>query len=95
MTALLEQVEDTRSLAQMIVSAVREPLLVLDTDLRILMASTSFCRSFGFRPEDIQNRKLVSLDDGAWGFRELRTLLQLVLSENATIEGFEIGRAHV
>ena len=33
---------DARSLAQIIVDTVREPLLVLDADLNILFASTSF-----------------------------------------------------
>jgi two-component sensor histidine kinase len=91
MSTLSEQVADTQSLAQIIVSAVREPLLVLDTDLRVVMASASFHRSFELKPENVQNRKLFSLDNGAWDFDELRTLLQLVLRKDARIEGFEIA----
>jgi PAS domain-containing protein len=39
-----EDIEDARALAQAIVDTVREPLLVLDGDLRVLAVSRSFSR---------------------------------------------------
>ncbi len=87
----VEQIEDTRSLAQVIVGAVREPLLVLDTDLRILIASASFHRLFKLGPESTLNRKLLSLDDGAWDFPALNRLLDRVQGEGAPIEDFEVA----
>ena len=38
--------EDGRALAQAIVDTVREPLLVLDKDLRVVAASRSFYETF-------------------------------------------------
>ena len=42
----LAGIEDARSLAQAIVDTVREPLLVLDRDLRVVTASRSFYLTF-------------------------------------------------
>ena len=40
------QSDDTRALAQAIVDTVREPLLVLDKELRVIAASRSFYETF-------------------------------------------------
>ena len=42
--------EDGRALAQAIVDTVREPLLVLDKDLRVVAASRSFYETFQVDP---------------------------------------------
>src|SRR5271156_4075695 len=78
---------DPRSLAQIIVDTVREPLLVLDGDLNILFASTSFYKSFQTAPEHARNEKLFALDGGAWDTPELRTLLIDTLATKDAIEG--------
>ncbi len=66
MTMLFDKIEDVRSLAQIIVETVREPLLVLDNSLTILVASSSFHKSFQINPKDTTNHPLFALDDGAW-----------------------------
>ena len=48
-----------RALAQAIVDTVREPLLVLDRDLRVVAASRSFYLTFKVRPEDTQGSAVV------------------------------------
>ena len=80
---------DARSLAQIIVDTVREPLLVLDGDLNILFASSSFYRAFQTAPENARDEKLFALDHGAWDCPALRTLLVNTLATQSTIEGFE------
>jgi PAS domain-containing protein len=47
-------IEDGRALAQAIVDTVREPLLVLDKDLRVVAASRSFYETFRVDPQDTQ-----------------------------------------
>ncbi|HEY5336566.1 MAG TPA: sensor histidine kinase [Rhizomicrobium sp.] len=83
---------DARSLAQIIVDTVREPLLVLDGDLNILFASSSFYRSFKTAPENARNEKLFALDNGAWDTPALRTLLIDTLAKKDAIEGFELNQ---
>ena len=50
-TTIFDKIEDVRSLAQIVVETVREPLLVLDDRLTILVASNSFHKSFQIAPD--------------------------------------------
>ena len=55
---------DAATLAQAIVDTVREPLLVLDKDLRVLTASRSFYSTFRVVPSATQGQLLYELGDG-------------------------------
>ena len=88
MKALFDRFEDARSLAQIVVETVREPLLVLDSDLKILVASSSFHRSFQIDPEPGQ--PLFALDGGAWDIPALHTLLEQSLADRPVVEGFPV-----
>jgi chemotaxis protein methyltransferase CheR len=90
-TALFDKIADARLLAQTIVDTVREPLLVLDADFTILLASGSFYRSFQMSPEKAEGCSLFALDDGAWNIPALRALLNLVARERSVMEGFEVA----
>ena len=48
------RIEDSRALAQAIVDTIREPLLVLDKDLRVVAASRSFFLTFGMSRQDVR-----------------------------------------
>jgi len=86
MKSLFDRVEDVRSLAQIVVETVREPLLVLDHNLKILVASPSFCKVFQIQPR--AGQELFSLDDGAWNIPALHTLLERSLVDQTVVEGF-------
>ena len=49
-------IDNGRALAQAIVDTVREPLLVLDKDLRVVTASRSFYLKFRMSRQDVQAR---------------------------------------
>jgi transcriptional regulator with PAS, ATPase and Fis domain len=49
------------ALAQAIVDTIREPLLVLDKDLRVVTANRSFYLTFTMNPQDVQDRPLYAL----------------------------------
>jgi chemotaxis protein methyltransferase CheR len=85
---LFDKIEDARSLAQIIVETVREPLLVLDHNCTILVASHSFHKVFQIPPQDIPDRKLFSLDDGGWDIPALHVLLEDSLANMPVVEGF-------
>ena len=87
----LDQVADACPLAQLIVSTVREPLLVLDDDLKILFSSGSFQRSFLIDETAVQNRRFFALDNGVWDSPALRVLLEQTLPQYNVIEGFEVA----
>src|SRR5215218_8104833 len=88
----LESAEDACLLAKAIVDTVREPLLVLDRDLRIIAASRSFYLTFEMTRQVTQGRKIYDLDDGVWNIPELRLLLEKIVPEHGVMEGFEVER---
>ena len=56
-------IADAWALAQGIVDTVREPVLVLDKDLRVIAASRSFYSAFKVSPKDTQGRLLYTLGE--------------------------------
>jgi PAS domain S-box-containing protein len=78
------------SLAEAIVDTVREPLVVLDRDLRVIAASRSFYRTFGVEPQNTQGRMLFELGDGQWNIPALRTLLEEIIPRHRTVEAYEV-----
>src|SRR5579871_1217935 len=82
--------EKPRTLADAVVDTVREPLVVLDRDLRVVAASRSFYRAFGGTPDNTQHRLFHELADGQWDIPALRKLLQGVILQERTIEAYEI-----
>ena len=83
-------IRDGRALAQAIVDTVREPLLVLDRDLRVVAASRSFYLKFHVNRQDTQGRLLYALGDGQWDIPALRALLEKILPERSVMEGYEV-----
>ena len=87
---LFADIDDARSLAQAIVNTVREPLLVLDKDLRVVAASRSFYQTFRVNREETHGRLLYTLGDGQWDIPALRTLLGKVVPEHAVMDDYEV-----
>lgn len=81
---------DAWALAQGIVDTVREPVLVLDSDLRVIAASRSFYSAFEVKPDDTQGRLLYALGDGQWDIPALRVLLENIIPEKGVMEGYEV-----
>src|ERR1700681_2306088 len=92
-TGIREQfttIADAWALAQGIVDTVREPVLVLDKDLRVIAASRSFYSAFKVTPEDTKGRLLYTLGDGQWDIPKLRVLLEKIIPEKGVMEGYEV-----
>ena len=79
-----------RSLEEAIVDTVREPLIVLDEELRVLVASRSFYRAFEATPQQTEGRPLYELGSGEWNIPALRKLLEDIIPHHTTIEEFEV-----
>ena len=83
-------IADAWALAQGIVDTVREPVLVLDKDLRVIAASRSFYSAFKVSPEDTNGRLLYALGDGQWDIPKLRVLLDKIIPEQGVMDGYEV-----
>ena len=69
---------------------VREPLLVLDGDLRVLAVSRSYYLTFRVDRQDVLGRPLYALGDGQWHIPALRMLLEKIIPERAAMDAFEV-----
>lgn len=86
--------DDQRRLAQGMIDTVRSPLLVLDDELRIVTASSSYFSTFRARPDDTIGRRLWDLGDGHWAIPELIHLLSNVIPLQQTLTDFEVRQAY-
>lgn len=83
-------IEEGRALAQAIVDTIREPLLVLDKDLRVVAASRSFYLTFKMNRQDVQGLPIYSLGNGQWDIPELRLLLDRILPQHTVMDDYEV-----
>jgi PAS domain S-box-containing protein len=59
-----------------IIDTVREPLLVLDAEFRVVRTNRAFFETFHVTASDTLGQSLFSLGDGQWDIQPLRALLQ-------------------
>jgi two-component system, chemotaxis family, CheB/CheR fusion protein len=85
-----EALHEARHYAESIVDTVRDPLLVLDGDLRVRSASESFYATFRVSREETVGRLLYELGNRQWDLPELRTLLGDVLRRKHALNDFEV-----
>src|SRR5437868_4427659 len=83
-------VEDIQTYALNIVDTVREPLLILDTTLRVRSANRAFYQTFHVSSEETENRLIYELGNGQWDIPDLRTLLEDVVPKSSVFNDFEL-----
>ncbi|MDQ6626768.1 MAG: response regulator [Verrucomicrobiota bacterium] len=83
-------VEEIETYAQDIVDTVREPLLMLDTTLRVRSANRAFYQTFQVSPGETENRLIYELGNGQWDIPALRTLLEDVIPTSSVFNDFEL-----
>ena len=83
-------VEDIQNYAQNIVDTVREPLLILDTTLRVRSANRAFYQTFHVSPEETEDRLIYELGNGQWDIPDLRTLLEDIVPKSSVFDDFEL-----
>ena len=77
-------------LTKSIVDTIRDPLVVLERDMTIVIASRSFLTMFGTTEAETRGRRVAELGQHQWDVPALRHLMEKVLPENKPIESFEI-----
>jgi two-component system CheB/CheR fusion protein len=78
-----------RIYAERIVATAREPLLVLDDELRVVSANPAFYRIFHLSPEQVQGALLSELGGGRWSPPALMQKLSAAPSGREGFEGLE------
>ena len=83
-------VEDIQDYALNIVDTVREPLLILDTTLRVRSANRAFYQTFHVSAAETVDRLIYELGNGQWDIPELRTLLEDIVPKSSVFNDFEL-----
>jgi PAS domain S-box-containing protein len=75
---------------QSIADTVREPLVVLDADLRVMSANRSFYETFRVDPKPTEGQLLYEVGDGQWDLAQLRRLLEEILPGETHCDDFPV-----
>lgn len=86
----LEASEEARQYAEALIETVRQPLVVLDADLRVLRATTAFYEIFMVSREETEGRLMYDLGSGQWNLPRLRELLGNALFRSEPFHDFEV-----
>jgi two-component system cell cycle sensor histidine kinase PleC len=86
----LETVSESQEYAESIINTVREPLIVLDQDLRVVTVSRSFYDVFKVNPEETVGQLIYDLGNKQWDIPKLRELLETILPLKATFDDYEV-----
>jgi len=82
--------DEAREYAESIINTVREPLIALDQDLRVVTASRSFYEFFKVKPEETVGQLIYDLGNKQWDIPKLRELLETILPEKTTFDNYEV-----
>jgi chemotaxis protein methyltransferase CheR len=73
-----------------ILGSIREPLIVLDPDLKVITANDAFYHAFDVTPEDTEGLLVYDLGNRQWDIPKLRELLEDILPQNTKFHDFEV-----
>ncbi|NTV12318.1 MAG: PAS domain S-box protein [Desulfobulbaceae bacterium] len=83
-------VTGSREYAESIINTVREPLLALDQNLRVVSASRSFYKVFQVKPEETVGQLIYDLGNKQWDIPKLRELLETILPQKTSFDDYEV-----
>lgn len=86
----LQAAEEARDYAEGMIETVREPLVVLDSDLRVQRATQAFFDMFLVSREETEGRFLYDLGNGQWNQQRLRELIGSALFRSEPFYDFEV-----
>ena len=87
---LKKSVDETSEFAESLINTVREPLIALDQDLRVVSVSRSFYEFFKVKPEETVGQLIYDLGNKQWDIPKLRELLETILPKKTTFENYEV-----
>ena len=87
--------EESKELAlyymKTLVEVARESFLILDSDLRVLVANPVFYQRFCVSPRQTENKFLYALGNGQWDIPELKRFLKEILPGKKIVKDYEVN----
>ena len=85
-----EQLNASRLFAESVVSTIREPMLVLNKELKVKSANRSFYEKFHATEEGTVGKLLFDLGNKQWKIAGLRAMLEKMLPQQTSVVDFEV-----
>ncbi|HRI60864.1 MAG TPA: CheR family methyltransferase [Saprospiraceae bacterium] len=86
-----QELAEAYAYSEAVFATIREALLVLDKDLRVVSANKAFYKLFRIREEDAEGRLIYELGHHQWDIPALRELLEKVIPQNSEFQGFKVA----
>ena len=74
-----------------VVDVVREPVLILDKDFRVMAANETFYKTFQVKPQNTEGKIVYELGNGQWNIPALHKLLEDILPKSTFFKGFQVA----
>ena len=87
---LEQSIQETLEYTDDIINTIRDPLIILDADLKVISASRSFYKTFKVKPEDIKKQHIYELGGHQWNIPKLKELLEDILPNITSFDDFEV-----
>lgn len=87
---LKRELDESRLFTATLTESAREPIVSLDSSLRVITANNSFYRMFLVTPEETEGQFIYNLGKKQWNIPELRNLLEKILPEHSRIDNYEV-----
>ncbi|MFZ6034335.1 MAG: PAS domain S-box protein [Melioribacter sp.] len=84
------KIEEARKLSDGIVETIREPLVILDKNFRIIRANKAFYSKFDTKPENVEGKIFFDIENKSWNIPELKRLLKKILPQNTSFNDFVV-----
>lgn len=82
--------DEVGEFAENIINTIREPLLLLNKNLKVVKANSSFYKHFKVNELSTIGRLIYELGNNQWDIPRLRELLETILPEKTTFENYEV-----
>jgi transcriptional regulator of aromatic amino acid metabolism len=82
--------EESWTYIKTVVDVLREPVLILDKNCKVLAANEAFYTLFQVEQKDTEGESIYTLGNGQWNIPELQKLLEDILPKNTFFKGFEV-----
>ncbi|MGA2678681.1 MAG: PAS domain S-box protein [Sedimentisphaerales bacterium] len=90
LVVIKKSADEASEFAENVINTVREPLIALDQDLRVVKVSRSFYEFFKVKPEETVGQLIYDLGNKQWNIPRLRELLETILPQKSTFDNYEV-----
>lgn len=79
---------EAQEFAESIIQTVRQPLLVLNGQLRVMKANQAFYHALHLSSSEVEQQHFYQIGEGEWDIPPLRQVLEEILPQNRTFQDF-------